>query len=277
MERSTKMGKFVEQKNRLEVPTVENPRSFDRLEKALTGQRDADLLIMSNLDDKALLSFCLANRSANLLCRNESFWRNRFINKYGLPSFNVTNWRRIYLKSLEYLNKGGTDEEVLYNLVKNKEYEFINLIFFLDNFQNLEKKLSNSSVLLGIKGAVEVNDQEMVKFLVKTRNFSKFGLSDMLQFAVKAANKELIDFFIANGSKNLEVALYAAIRFNNLDIVKYILGKFPAHYITIPFLQDMLFYAYKDVETEITDYFVDLIENHKDRIVLRRIDRLRKK
>jgi hypothetical protein len=89
--------------NLLDAPTIEEPRSFGQLEKALTGQKDADLLIMTNLDDETLLSFCLANRSASLLCKDESFWRSRFINKYGKPPFDVSNWRRVYLKSISYL------------------------------------------------------------------------------------------------------------------------------------------------------------------------------
>ena len=49
----------------------------------LSGQRDPDLIILDNLNDKDLLSVCITNRYANHLCNNEDFWRIRFIKKWG--------------------------------------------------------------------------------------------------------------------------------------------------------------------------------------------------
>lgn len=263
MERYSKMNKYSGN-NLLGVPTVEDPRSFDRLEKALTGQKDADLLIMSNLDDETLLSFCLANRSANLLCKEESFWRNRFIKKYGIPSFPVTSWRRVYLKSVNYLSKEEIDYDVLYNIVKNKEYKDIDLIIFLDNFQKHENKLNDFSFLQGIKGAVEVNDIEMIKLLMGMRNFSEYSLNRLLEFAVEASNKDLIDFFIASGAKNLNMALYAAIKSKNLDIVKYITNKmFPP---TTDWLNQYLRDSFKYGTLEISGYFLDLIKKNEEEL-----------
>ena len=49
----------------------------------LTGNKDADLLILDKLDDKDLVSFCLVNKDANRLCSIDSFWKNRLLKKYG--------------------------------------------------------------------------------------------------------------------------------------------------------------------------------------------------
>ena len=50
---------------------------------AFTGQRDADLEVMKRMDDRTLLSYCMVNRYANNLCNNETFWQNRFVQKFG--------------------------------------------------------------------------------------------------------------------------------------------------------------------------------------------------
>lgn len=67
----------------------------------LTGNIDSDLEILKYLDDKELFSQFSVNKYANKLCYNESFWMNRFINKYGKMKMiykpdNIT-WRQFYL------------------------------------------------------------------------------------------------------------------------------------------------------------------------------------
>ena len=77
----------------------------------LSGQKDADFIILSKLNDKDLLSVCVTNKYANRLCNNEDFWRNRFISKWGLEDmkYNSENrsWKRFYLLITKYLN--GTE------------------------------------------------------------------------------------------------------------------------------------------------------------------------
>jgi len=46
----------------------------------ITGKKDIDLIILSNLDDKTLFNFCISNPKDEYLkklCGDESFWRNR--------------------------------------------------------------------------------------------------------------------------------------------------------------------------------------------------------
>ena len=76
----------------------------------LSGQKDADFIILSKLNDRDLLSVCITDKYANRLCNNEDFWRNRFITKYGLDyiKYNtVKTWKRFYLLIVKYLN--GTE------------------------------------------------------------------------------------------------------------------------------------------------------------------------
>ena len=74
----------------------------------LSGQKDADFIILSKLNDKDLLSVCVTNKYANRLCNNEDFWRNRFISKYDAEymKYKLENrsWKRFYLLITKYLN-----------------------------------------------------------------------------------------------------------------------------------------------------------------------------
>ena len=49
----------------------------------LSKQKDTDFLIMENLDDRSLLNYCMTNKRGSELCKDEDFWRRRFISKYG--------------------------------------------------------------------------------------------------------------------------------------------------------------------------------------------------
>ena len=79
----------------------------------LTGNRDADLIILSNLDDRSLFNFCLTNSSANQLCKVESFWMNRFRKKFGNIAAKYKpeerSWRQHYLKVVADLDEYSED------------------------------------------------------------------------------------------------------------------------------------------------------------------------
>ena len=51
--------------------------------KLFTGNKDTDFEILQRLDDKDLSQFCLVNTYVNNLCRDEKFWRNRVLLKWG--------------------------------------------------------------------------------------------------------------------------------------------------------------------------------------------------
>ncbi len=73
--------------------TVDNTKLIKRLEDEITrsntvlfptGIQDIDLLILHILDDQRLFGVCRVNKYSANLCDNQSFWRNRIINKFGV-------------------------------------------------------------------------------------------------------------------------------------------------------------------------------------------------
>ena len=78
------------------------PRSPVVRKQTLSGNKDADLMILSILNDKDLFSLCMVDKYANSLCKVESFWMNRFVNRFGdiAAKYKPENrtWRNHYLK-----------------------------------------------------------------------------------------------------------------------------------------------------------------------------------
>ncbi len=67
--------------------------------RTLTGIKDVDFKILSELGDRDLLHFCTVDKYANKLCQDEGFWRRRFYQNIGEPHKpgNIT-WRNYYLR-----------------------------------------------------------------------------------------------------------------------------------------------------------------------------------
>ncbi len=61
----------------------------------LTGIKDVDNIILDNMNDRDLLSFCSTNKyNADTVC-NEDFWKRRFKNKFG-----YSTWKKAYLSKI---------------------------------------------------------------------------------------------------------------------------------------------------------------------------------
>ena len=67
-----------------------------------TGIKDVDLKILSELDDRSLLNVCATNKYVYNTCKDEYFWRNRFVNKYGIEAGdrkpNERSWKNHYMQ-----------------------------------------------------------------------------------------------------------------------------------------------------------------------------------
>ena len=64
-----------------------------------TGNRDIDFKIMMILSDEDLKNFCkIENTYLQSLCSNETFWFNRFVNKFGKNVYKAKDktWREYY-------------------------------------------------------------------------------------------------------------------------------------------------------------------------------------
>ena len=91
------------------------------------GFEDLDYIIMNEMDDAQLLSYCLTDQRSVRLCSNEVFWKNRTLSRYALlVKFKKIEetwyefYRRIYYNAYYVLNKNGelfiyTDMRLVYD------------------------------------------------------------------------------------------------------------------------------------------------------------------
>lgn len=83
--------------------------------KTLTGIKDVDLLIMSELSDKELGKFCQLNSYTKGLCKDDNFWRRRTLKRFTQvlkeetliknKEANFTSWREYYINLVDFMEK----------------------------------------------------------------------------------------------------------------------------------------------------------------------------
>ena len=91
--------------------------------RAFTQIRDVDLKILSELDDRSLLNSCATNKYVYNICKDENFWRNRFIKKYGEHAASYKpadrSWKNHYMQLIIDL------EKFAHNPLKFFDYIFV--------------------------------------------------------------------------------------------------------------------------------------------------------
>jgi hypothetical protein len=99
---------------------------------AFSGIKDVDLKIMSELADRELFNVCSqVNKYINYICKDESFWRNRFIKKYGNIAIQYKpenrTWRNHYLQVVIDLERFSKNPIEFFNYIiwyKDLEHSF---------------------------------------------------------------------------------------------------------------------------------------------------------
>jgi hypothetical protein len=146
--------------------------------KFLSGVKDVDLLILMELDDESLFSACQANKDAARICRDENFWRKRFLRKYG--NFNKANdmtWRDLYLKAVNGYNlfRQGLSEEGYVSKLKLDEKDELVLvdIELLFVYKNTKYDRRELTVLVNNKFLFKENVPTAKNFYTETPFFEK--------------------------------------------------------------------------------------------------------
>ena len=86
----------------------------ERKEKML-GVKDVDLKILQELNDIELGKVCSTNKAINNICKDESFWMNRTLNKFSVVLGNIEkireykeksnlSWRNYYISLINFID-----------------------------------------------------------------------------------------------------------------------------------------------------------------------------
>ena len=120
---------------------------------SLTGNKDTDFLILSQLDDRTLLKYCLTGKQAQKLCNDERFWRTRTYAKFGevVKPANET-WRRFYTKRV--LIHGQDLDQQLYDAARASDRAEIARLVGM-----------GADVQYALDGAIYTQNDDLVKFI----------------------------------------------------------------------------------------------------------------
>jgi hypothetical protein len=154
------------------------------MERSLTKTRDIDKKILDDLDDKSLLNFCKTSKYGEMLCQDETFWKRRFISKFGAADKNPDRkWKDFYLKIVYYLDKYKNNDRALFN-VSTKGIRNLDIIkFFLVRGANVNR---------GLNGASKGGHIDLVDYFIERE------ADDYLKSYIYAENgghKDLLDYF----------------------------------------------------------------------------------
>jgi hypothetical protein len=176
----------------------------------LTNGKDTDLLILEKLNDRDLINICLANKSANKLCNNDDFWRNRFLQKWGyFDKSENRSWKNLYLTILKYLPEKG--QIPFSGIASSAAYRGdIDMVKFAvaKGAENIEDIAFNATLK---------NNFDIVKYAiekgVKTGDF-------IMSSAAYEGNIDIVKFMIEKGATNFNRAMDQAAYKGHLNIVK---------------------------------------------------------
>ena len=157
------------------------------MERSFSKIPDVDLKIMADMDDRTLLEFCQTSQYARNLCKNEMFWKKRFIRQYGAFSKNPDRtWKQFYLKIIYYLDKYPILDDALYHVS-------------IEGIRNLD----------------------LIRFLLARGANIDQGLLG----AAEAGYKNLVEFYVDNGAKGLFAAYVVANISGHVEIAQYLLSQ----------------------------------------------------
>lgn len=226
----------------------------------LTGSKETDLIVLSKLNDEDLLIACQTNKAINKACKNESFWKSRFISTfdkkfstqsiYNYPSKykkNSETWRNFYLKFVAYTSKYRLANSLLRIAAFKGE---ISLVVYALNEPKTKIDVYNGSPLIT---AAEGGYDDIIKYLINNganinSNFLNwicgYGSLNIVKFVIEkkiditlddnyniriAANSgrfDIVEQLIKAGagihSKNDEILSHAS-RHGNMKMIKYLL------------------------------------------------------
>lgn len=191
------------------------------MERFFSGNKDADRIILDNLDDRDLLKACSVGKYALEIC-DETFFRNRLIKKYPntLQYKNGKSWKKYYLDVIYYINKMKEDYDFEYRTGNPKIYldilkfhGYVSQLFELigknsakDLYELKAKKYGDNYDIYAITTAAENNQREFIEYLISKNNSTEL-LNWGLYGATKSNNIELINFFINKGAKDFNESL----------------------------------------------------------------------
>ena len=174
--------------------------------------RDIDPLILENLEDIDLVSYCKLNKEANKICNDQTFWYNRLRSRFPqidlevMAKVKTASWSDVYIQMVQFVRSVNTT-----NWLRNKE-EVI-------SFQDKNEALTFASQ----EGHIDI-----VKYLVENGADIHARNDWALIMASENGHLDIVKYLVNEGADihvRKDWALRIASEKGHLDIVKYLVNE----------------------------------------------------
>ncbi len=196
--------------------------------------KDVDLLIMMELNDKDLYNFCQINKYGIKLSNNEDFWRNRLWKYYGKIYLQEgQSHKEFYLKLVYYMDKYNykKDNKSFQKASSYGNLEVVKYLMSLDRVYNIDPSASDN---FAIRYASVYGHLEVVKYLMSLDRGYNIDPSVYDNWAIREASYyghlEVVKYLMSlDRGYNIDPSAYNnyAIRWasgkGHLEVVKYLL------------------------------------------------------
>lgn len=226
----------------------------------LTGNKDLDLKILGELEDKDLVNICQVNKRADEICKDQSFWLNRIMLKFPYLSLDMLNkykhdrsWSQYYIEDLRKINLADVNNTLI-DSSKNARLDHV--IIAINNGANINTKHN-----LAIRYASSKGHLNIVKYLVSLEK-TDIHLNDALKSASYAGNLDMIKYLISQGADVQTQDNYSvkyASKNGHLNVVKYLVSVGANIHVNN---NEAVRLANENARFEVIDYLVSLGAPH---------------
>ena len=198
----------------------------------LTGNRDVDMEILQQLEDKDLVNVCQTNRYSRNLCNNQLFWMNRVLRKFRVD-INLLkkykgdrSWADYYIKDLRKIRPLNGDSLAEQMFVEDAAKGRLDRIMIR---LKISGDLSHDDILDEAFVEASMNNRmDTAKFLLQKGADIDAWQGDALISSAEHGHLDMVKFLVENGADihaRNDHAFVNASAGGHLEIVKYLVEK----------------------------------------------------
>lgn len=186
----------------------------------LTGVKDVDTIILNKLNDRDLVMVLSVNKYMNRFYKDETFWLNRILHKFSLSSeiinmyVPITSEGNHYFKYYRDIREINITNYYAYLILGSRIGRLDYVIMAINNTNNKNNNINNKNN--NIEGNININN---------------IGDDRAIIWASSNNHIEIVKYLVKNGFNirasdinGPDAPLRLAIKYNNTDIVKYLLS-----------------------------------------------------
>ena len=165
----------------------------------LTGNKDLDIIVLNNLEDRDLVNYCQTNKKAEILCNDQSFWLNRIMLKFPYLGLEILNkykqelWSEYYIKDLRNIARSANMNQTL--IKASQEGRLDHVMIAIANGADIHVWNDSAVMLASMKGHLDT-----VRYLVSVGAYIHIYDDLLVKLASRNGHADVVDYLVSMGS-----------------------------------------------------------------------------